>query len=140
MGTPTNVATASSWKVSSHGPQSPVRTPWLNSVTWRVSGSIDHPFDGVERRGYRIRADHEVQRLGADEPERHEAGCPLDETPVVVVNVEEHDRLGVQGERRGGPHLEQFVERAEAAGQDEERVGLFNHEVLPAGQVGGDDQ
>jgi len=49
---------------------------------------------------------------------------------MVAAGVEHAARLGVAAEHRPGPHLEQFLEAAQAAGQRDECVGPFGHGLL----------
>ena len=49
---------------------------------------------------------------------------------VVAVHVEQRTGLAVPAELGPGPHLEQLVQRAEAAGQRDEGVGELGHEGL----------
>ena len=66
---------------------------------------------------------------------RHEAGLdrvvePGEERPPVAVGVEQADRLGVQVELGPRGDLGQLLERAQAAGQRDERVGELTHACL----------
>jgi hypothetical protein len=58
----------------------------------------------------------------------------------VAFDIDQEDRLGVQAELRPGQHLEEFVERAGAAGQDRDRVGVHEHDLLAFVHGLGDDQ
>ena len=54
--------------------------------------------------------------------------------------VEHHDGFGVHTQIARGPCLEQLVERADPAGQHDERVGALFHDLLPFAHGVGDDQ
>ena len=55
-----------------------------------------------------------------------------------AVDVEQGERLGVIAERVPAPRLEQFVERADAAGNGDEGVGQLGHHRLALVHVGDD--
>ena len=56
-----------------------------------------------------------------------------------AVDVGEQHRLGVPAELLPGHLLDQFLQRADAAGQGDERVGAFEHQPLALVHVGRDD-
>ena len=56
-----------------------------------------------------------------------------------AVDVGEQHRLGVAAELLPGHLLDQFLQRADAAGQRDERIGAFEHQPLAFVHVGRDD-
>ena len=56
-----------------------------------------------------------------------------------AVDVGDQDRLLVAAELRPGHLLDQFLERADAARQGDERVGAVEHRALALVHVAGDD-
>ena len=56
-----------------------------------------------------------------------------------AVDVGEQHRLGVAAELLPGHLLDQFLQRADAAGQGDERIGAFEHQPLALVHVGRDD-
>ena len=56
-----------------------------------------------------------------------------------TVDVGEQHRLGVPAELLPGQLLDQFLQRADAAGQRHERVGALEHQPLALMHVGRDD-
>jgi len=58
----------------------------------------------------------------------------------VACDVQQHQRLGVQTELRPCQHLEELVQRAGAARQDQRRVGIHEHHLLALVHGLGDDQ
>ena len=55
------------------------------------------------------------------------------------VDVGEQDRFGVAAELLPGQLLDQFFQRADAAGQGHERIGALEHQPLALVHVGRDD-
>ena len=54
-------------------------------------------------------------------------------------DIDDQDRLLVAAELRPGELLDQFLERADAAGQRHEGIGLVEHGLLAHVHVGRDD-
>src|SRR5690606_12146219 len=81
-----------------------------------------------------------VEDVGPGEPGVVHAADQVPERPVEPPRVEEHQRPVVDAEHPRRPHLEQLLQRADAAGQHEERVGPGVHLALALAHVGRDDQ
>jgi hypothetical protein len=81
------------------------------------TGALQPRLDEVERladrRGPLQRADRRGAHEAAFDHELHLRA----QRGVEAVDVQRHHRLGVHAERARHPHLEQLLERAEAAGQ-----------------------
>ena len=74
-----------------------------------------------------------LQQRAAAAPTRsraHGLSHEAEQRVVVAVDVEQADRLVVVAELAPGPDLEQFLERADAAGQGDEGVAAFGHHLL----------
>ena len=56
-----------------------------------------------------------------------------------AVDVGEQDRLGVTAELLPGHLLDQFLQRADAAGKGDERIGVLEHQPFALVHVGRDD-
>ena len=65
--------------------------------------------------------------FGGDEAVRDRVVDELNEGVVIVIDIEDADGLGLITELAPGEGLEQFFERAQAAGQGDERVGELGH-------------
>ena len=67
-------------------------------------------------------------------------GHPLEEVDQRVpeaADIDDQHRLGVLVELGPGHHLDDLLERADAAGQRHEGVGALEHDSLPLVHVGG---
>ena len=71
---------------------------------------------------------------------RHRAVEPAQQVVPVAAHVEQPDRLRVQAELGPRHDLGQLLERAEAAGQRDERVGQLGHDRLALVERGDDAQ
>ena len=77
-------------------------------------------------------------QTGADEGVFAHMVEQVDQRVPEILDVGEHDRFAVLVELGPGGHLHRFLERADAAGQRDERVRLLEHQHLAFVHVGRD--
>ena len=58
----------------------------------------------------------------------------------VTPRIEHYDWLEVHSQITSDPHLEQFLQRAKAAGEREERVTMRVHQRFSLTHISGDDE
>ncbi len=123
--------------------------PTKNAYSFRASsGAISLPPSGARAAAARSRgtmsSTRSALRTSMFNPGRMNSVSRICASSVIsgsqkAVDVGEQHRLGVTAELLPGHLLDQFLQRADAAGQRHERIGVLEHQPLALVHVGRDD-